>query len=152
MQISEILNGTQPGDAVGTRNFESSSLGEQDFFTLLTAQLRAQNPLEPVSDQQFLSELAQFSSLEQLSSVNDNLAGLAFQQEQLALFGALSQSASLIGHQVEYVDPETLETSRGEVQAVRLESGGLTVDLGDRTVPLQNVTGVIDAPDAEEEV
>ena len=83
MQINDALSGL--GVSSGTNATSSSQLGEQDFFTLLTAQLRSQNPLEPMDDQQFLSELAQFSSLEQLSSVNDNLTGLAIQQEQLRL-------------------------------------------------------------------
>lgn len=51
-------------------------LGKEDFLRLLVAQLKYQNPLSPMESTEFTAQLAQFSSLEQLFGVNDNLIGI----------------------------------------------------------------------------
>ncbi|MEW6743099.1 MAG: flagellar hook capping FlgD N-terminal domain-containing protein [Planctomycetota bacterium] len=138
MQVADVTTArTSPASS-----YRTSELSQDDFFTLLTAQLRAQNPLEPMTDQQFLGELANFASLEQTSRVNDNLLGLALLQENLAITEQLTQGSQLIGLEVEYADQTTGESRRGQVEAVRLEEGRVTLDLGNATTPLQAVTGV----------
>lgn len=47
-----------------------SELDKNDFLTLLATQLQYQNPLEPMSDTDFIAQLAQFSSLEQMSNMS----------------------------------------------------------------------------------
>ncbi|MBU1318115.1 MAG: flagellar hook assembly protein FlgD [candidate division Zixibacteria bacterium] len=59
------------GDATST--VPNSQLGKDEFLQMLVAQLRYQDPLEPMKDQEFISQLAQFSSLEQMSNMNENL-------------------------------------------------------------------------------
>ncbi len=51
-------------------------LGKDEFLTLLVAQLRNQDPLNPMESAEFTAQLAQFSSLEQLFGVNKNLTGI----------------------------------------------------------------------------
>jgi flagellar basal-body rod modification protein FlgD len=51
-------------------------LGREDFLTLLIAQLENQDPLDPLDSAEFTAQLAQFSSLEQLFNVNENLEGI----------------------------------------------------------------------------
>lgn len=51
-------------------------LGRNEFLTLLIAQLKNQDPLNPMAGHEFASQLAQFSSLEQLFEVNTNLTGI----------------------------------------------------------------------------
>lgn len=77
-------------------------LGKEDFLQLLVAQLKHQNPLEPQSNEQFIAQMAQFTSLETLSSLDKNMQ--------------FSQAASLIGKQVTVVDRET--ESAGIVEKV----------------------------------
>jgi len=61
-------NGTQPQSTLPT-----SILGKDDFLKLLTMQLQYQDPLNPMDGTQFAAQLAQFSSVEQLSNINTNL-------------------------------------------------------------------------------
>lgn len=56
--------------------FNTNQMGKQDFLQLLVSQLRNQNPLEPMKDTEFVSQLATFSSLEQLAGMNATLAGI----------------------------------------------------------------------------
>ena len=55
----------------------TSELGSTDFLTLLIAQLQYQDPLNPMEDTEMLSELAAFSSLEQLTAMNETLGTMA---------------------------------------------------------------------------
>lgn len=56
---------------------DSQALGKDTFLKLLTTQLQHQDPLNPMDNTQFIAQLSQFSSLEQLTNANDNLQGLA---------------------------------------------------------------------------
>lgn len=67
-------------------------LGKNEFLKLLVAQLQAQDPLDPVSSSEFISQLAQFSSLEQLQSINDKLDDLT---------PKISGAANIIGREIE---------------------------------------------------
>ena len=60
-------------DPTATPVYGQSNLGKNDFLNLLVTQLRYQNPLEPLKDSDFIAQLAQFSSLEQLENINTNI-------------------------------------------------------------------------------
>ncbi|RST31547.1 flagellar hook capping protein [Sphingomonas ginkgonis] len=54
-------------------------LGESDFLSLMTTQLKQQDPFEPVDNQQMIAQMAQFSSLSGISQMNDTLKSIADQ-------------------------------------------------------------------------
>ena len=61
-------------------------LGKDAFLTLLVAQLQYQDPLNPMEGTEFTAQLAQFSSLEQLQNVNDNLSNMQVSQAEELIF------------------------------------------------------------------
>lgn len=55
----------------------TNELGKSEFLELLVAQLQNQDPMNPVDNQQFIAQLATFSSLEQLISINQGVSKLS---------------------------------------------------------------------------
>ena len=72
------------------------SMGKNDFLLLLVAQLENQDPMNPQDATEFTSQLAEFSSLEQLENVNKSLEGLAAMSSEMERMSALG----LIGQDV----------------------------------------------------
>jgi flagellar basal-body rod modification protein FlgD len=71
-------------------------LGKDDFLNLLIAQLQNQDPLNPTEGTEFTAQLAQFSSLEQLSNINGNLENMELFQASMTN----SQAVSYIGKEI----------------------------------------------------
>ncbi|WP_321495800.1 FlgD immunoglobulin-like domain containing protein [uncultured Desulfobacter sp.] len=76
--LSSLINNYEAYNAETTSTTSdagtTTSLGTEDFLTLLVAQLENQNPLDPADTEQFTDQLAQFSQVEQLINANDKLA------------------------------------------------------------------------------
>ncbi len=107
-----------------------SDLDKTAFLNLLVAELKNQNPLEPMSNTEFVAQLAQFSSVEQLVSVNEGLNILGIQQMGMAN----AQAASLIGSEVE-IRSDKLEVRDGDDSAsaaFRLDGDAETVKVNFR--------------------
>src|SRR5262245_16034260 len=105
MQIDALTSGAAGPSP--SRPPSTDSLGKDAFMTLLVTQMRNQDPLSPTDNQAFLAQLAQFSSLEQMQQLNQNLLGLAVLQQTNALIDQMTQASSLIGREVHYQDPDT---------------------------------------------
>ena len=72
-----------------------SSLGKDDFLTLLVAQLENQDPLDPQENSEFIAQMAQFSALEQQITTNETLESILSSNqtiEQLSAFNLLGQT------------------------------------------------------------
>lgn len=74
----------------------TQTLGKDDFLKLLITQLRNQDPLNPLDQNQFIAQLAQFASLEQLQAVNMELDGI----RGAVSSSSLMQAATLLGRTV----------------------------------------------------
>lgn len=94
-------------------------LGKDQFLKLLITQLRYQDPIDPVDDKEFIAQLAQFSSLEQMQNLNQSMTEMMHGQQKLA---ALSQATQMMGHEVELFTNEG-ETFFGKVTGVQFKNG-----------------------------
>jgi flagellar basal-body rod modification protein FlgD len=75
--ISGVGGATDPAAAATETAVKSKSdVSKEAFMTLLVAQIKHQDPLNPADGVQFMTQLAQFSELEQMMSMNAQLAGV----------------------------------------------------------------------------
>jgi flagellar basal-body rod modification protein FlgD len=117
-------NGSSTLSTAGTSLISSTSgSGEDEFLQLMMDQLQNQDPLNPSDPTQYLSELAQFSSVEQEMSIANTSATAADET-------AATQALQLLGTTVTYIDP-TGATQTGVVSQVDFSgNNGPTLTVG----------------------
>ena len=113
----------------------NTELGRDQFLQLLVAQLRAQDPLDPITSQEFIAQLAQFSTVEGIERLNASFADL------LAL-NQITQGANLIGRTASYEVDGSATLVQGTVEGFSLENGRLQLLIDGTTVPLTNIRSV----------
>jgi flagellar basal-body rod modification protein FlgD len=107
MAISAVGNDyTQTQTSATTK-----TLGKDDFLKLFVTQLRFQNPLNPLDNNEFTAQLAQFSSLEQLNNISTQLHDLLLFQNSLQN----TATTNLIGKQVKIPGNEIYLKENGEI-------------------------------------
>jgi flagellar basal-body rod modification protein FlgD len=110
---SLIKNVSRYEDVKDAAKKTSEDMGKQDFLTLFTAQLQNQNPLEPVKNEAFVAQLAQFSQLEALTNMQTSLDTFVTSMSGERMLN----SASLIGKKVAINDTATMLTSGNTMDA-----------------------------------
>ncbi|MCC6178110.1 MAG: hypothetical protein IT305_22640 [Chloroflexi bacterium] len=94
---------------------QAAGLGKDDFMQLLIAQLKNQDPMKPMEDKEFITQLAQFSSLEALDKLNEQMQELVGSQ-------LLVQAAGLIGKTITAKLPDGTVVT-GSVSRVKMVEG-----------------------------
>src|SRR6266542_704728 len=131
--------------AAGTGAVAKNTLGKDEFLKLLTAQLANQDPLQPVDNQAFIAQLAQFSSVEQLQNLTSRLDTLLLATASTNQMSTASLVVKDVAFKADGVDVAAGVSSplqiklpaRATVTAVVQDASGRTV----RTLPM----GVRDA-------
>jgi flagellar basal-body rod modification protein FlgD len=107
-------------------------LGKDDFFKLFLAQLKNQDPTQPMNDKEFLAQLAQFTMIDTLEQVKSSLGGTQ-----------LAQASALIGDQVIGTDTSGLPAN-GIVDRIVQDATGIMLVLeGGQLVEPADVTQVL---------
>lgn len=122
--ISGATNSSQANPTA--KSGKSDQLGKTDFLNILVQQLKNQDPLEPMKNDQFAVNLAQFSQLEQLININNNIAPGG------AAGGDVSSLAGYLGHEV-LLQEDTVAISQGSADALSVklpqDAAGLFLEL-----------------------
>jgi len=106
------------------------TLGKDDFLNLMIAQLKYQDPMSPMDGTQFASQLAQFSSLEQLTNLNTNVENGVNANYVLTQSINNTMSATLIGKDVKLSGSSVQYASQTSVQlGYNLPSNALSATL-----------------------
>jgi len=115
-----------PVDAIGATldtpntTTANSAVSQDDFIKLFLAQLSFQDPLEPVNNEQFLAQMAQFANLEQSRQIYETL-------QQQTTIKSSEQALTMLGRAVEV----TTDTGNllGTVSAVSFNQGGASMTI-----------------------
>lgn len=110
------------------------NLGQNDFLKLLSVQLAQQDPLDPVDNADFMAQMAQFSALEQSTT-------LATQMTAMRYDTSFQAAAALIGREVSYETTEG-ETITGQVTAVEPQAKGVFLEVNGAFISLDAVVRV----------
>lgn len=139
-----VATGKSPiaGEGKQIERDDMEDLDKDAFFKLLTTQLSYQDPMEPMDNTEFVSQMAQFSSLEQMENMNSTM-------DQFLKTQSLAETAGLIGKAVETVDSETGQQILGEVNRVEKDEDGnvylhlMTDEAGEtEKYPLDSITSI----------
>src|SRR4051795_5434054 len=120
--VNSLTSTGAPAASTQADNGKGASLGKDDFLKLFVAQLQHQDPMNPMQDSEFMGQMASFSTLEQITNVakaNDTIASSL----------GMSQSLSLLGKTVTYLDDQKVAHT-GVVQKVVTEGGAAKLTIG----------------------
>jgi len=126
----------------------NNQLGKDQFLQLLVTELKYQDPLKPLDDKEFIAQLAQFSSLEQLTQLNENI--LQAQQSLLDELHrlsntnntiSLSEYANLIGKEVTWIDEESNHQT-GLVNSIVQKNGLVYIKVNDKEISSEQILEV----------
>ncbi|MGY1772927.1 flagellar hook assembly protein FlgD [Blastococcus sp. SYSU D00813] len=109
-------------------------MGKDMFLQLLVAQMRYQDPNNPASTTEFMSQTATFSQVEKLEELSEQNASLLTLQKSLS-------AGALVGHAVAWTD-ENGVTRTGTVSSVRFGADEPVAVVGGREVPFTRLTEV----------
>jgi flagellar basal-body rod modification protein FlgD len=134
MSVNSVNNASNIGSNYAPERKQANMLGKDDFLKLLVTQLKYQDPMNPADSTQFVSQLAQFSALEQMSNMS---AGIASMQ-------ALSMTGKYITATV--TDSKTGQRTEisGVVDSVEMKGGQATLMVNGQRVRIEDVTNVYD--------
>lgn len=129
--MSNVINGTNPSPntasaASGIQAITQAvnkSLGKNDFLKLLTTELKNQDPLQPMDNKDFIAQMAQFSSLEQMNNVSKSMDELRNSMNNVFQQSSLTQGAAMIGKWVSGMDTDGKTIIEGLVDAVKVSGG-----------------------------
>lgn len=122
----------------------SDAMGKDQFLKILITQLQNQNPMQPMEDKEFIAQMAQFTSVEQLSNISGQLQNLS------QSLGAVS---GLIGKQVSWIG--TSEGSNesgvqsGVVESIIIRDQVQYAVINDKEVALTDITQISDVKTEE---
>ena len=121
--VTNATSTTETAAAAGAQRATGNAvLGKDDFLKLLVAQLQHQDPMNPTDNNEFMSQMTSYSTLEQVTNMAKSNAEMA------ATLG-MQQSLGLIGRTVTYVD-DAGATHTGAVEKVVTEGGAAKLTVG----------------------
>jgi flagellar basal-body rod modification protein FlgD len=115
MDATSIKSTGSPTSATQDVSGKNAEMGKDQFLKLFVAQLQHQDPMNPMQDQDFMGQMASFSTLEQVTNLASANAAIASNLQ-------LSQSVGLIGRTVTWTD-EAKTTHTGVVEKVSQQDG-----------------------------
>ncbi len=135
MQVTETFSADKTTQNIYTNTNKSRDLDKNAFLRMLVLQLQHQDPMQPMQDREFIAQLAQFSSLEQMQNLSKQFEIFTSTQNRM-------QALSLIGREVTVADPESVEPVTGIVRAIKFIDNKPLLVVGEKELDLTNILSV----------
>ena len=120
----------------------TTTFDKQGFLKLLVAQLEHQDPMNPTSNEQFMSQMTQFSMMEELQNMGTSLAGYTRSN-------MITSAANLVGKEVTLEDVAGEQTT-GVVDSIRYVNDDIELSVNGQWRPMTDLTGVSQTPSQPE--
>lgn len=115
---------------------KDETLGKDDFLRILVTQLRNQDPMQPLQDSDFIAQMAQFTSVEQLMNMSN---------EMTMLRQNLGMASSLIGKDIawyDYTETGEMVPYSGQVESILIKDSVQYAIVGDSQIPLDKIVSI----------
>jgi flagellar basal-body rod modification protein FlgD len=132
--VSSTQTGSNTTSTSATGSTKQLELGQDAFMKLLLTQLKFQDPLSPMEDKDFISQLAQFSSLSEIQKLNETVTAMATAQ-------GLSSASLLMGKTVSGLDASGNKVT-GVCDAVLLRDSKVMLRVGTAELAISTVEEV----------
>lgn len=144
MPVNNVNNNTRNNEIYGAQQYtdkkDNSSLDVEDFLRIMAAEISNQNPMGGDSGSgsktDYISQLAQFTTLEQLSTITESIS-------LMTMIGQQQYSFSLIGREV-VVKDENGENVPGVVEKVKFKDGFAILVINDKEYGMGQLVEVLD--------
>ncbi len=136
-----------------TKQTGNSELGKDAFLKLLITQLQHQDPTNPMDDREFISQMAQFSSLEQMQNMTKTMESLLASQQQTQMMSY----ATFIGKEIKWHEiaegkdennEPVINEGTGVIESLKFVDGSVVFKLVDgKEITPGNISGVLGSSD-----
>ncbi|MFD2670099.1 flagellar hook capping FlgD N-terminal domain-containing protein [Marinicrinis sediminis] len=114
-----------------------STLGKDEFLQILVSQLANQDPMQPLQDREFIAQMAQFSSVEQIMNMSEELGKLR---------QSMGISSDLIGKEISYTSWNQSEMAEevksGVVEGITMRQGLQYANVNGQDIPLESIVKI----------
>jgi len=129
------VNATNNQTSTSSEKKKPNELGKMDFLNILVTQLRYQDPMNPLDDKEFIAQLAQFSTLEQIT--------------EQTKWAQMSYGLGLVGQEVLFRTDDG-QYAHGVVKSLRMVDGQPMLSFGNADIRIDQVVEVADSNAAAE--
>ncbi|MEK3748406.1 flagellar hook capping FlgD N-terminal domain-containing protein [Paenibacillus sp. FSL E2-8871] len=116
-----------------TKTTGNSVLGKDQFLKILITQLQNQDPMQPMQDKEFIAQMAQFTSVEQLMNISTQLTSMN---------QSLGSVSGLIGKDITWTDTATNLPKTGNVESIVVSKGIQYAVVGKDRIALTDITQI----------
>ncbi|CAM3890959.1 flagellar hook capping FlgD N-terminal domain-containing protein [Cohnella lubricantis] len=114
----------------------TNELGKDEFLKILITQLQNQDPMQPMEDKDFISQMAQFSALEQTSNMATQLQAMRYSP---------AMTASILGMNVTWINTDNqgqVSTKSGTVDSIVMRNGVPYAKIGQDEVKMEDLATI----------
>jgi flagellar basal-body rod modification protein FlgD len=126
----------QASSVNSTKKKDNNALGKDDFLKILITQLKNQDPMQPLQDKEFIAQMAQFTSVEQLTNMSS---------EMKLLRQSLGFASGLIGKEVSWLATDSTGNSTvksGVVDSITFKEGTQYANVKGEEISLDKLTKI----------